>query len=749
MMVFKNLIRRKGRTILTVLSIGIGVYAIILISALADGMGSGYSSMITGTKADLVLNQPNTLEISMAAIDESAVEQLERMPEVSKVSGMVQGIVTADESPYFFVFGYPEDSFILERFQVTEGHELDSIEAQRAKGTPLILGKAAAEALNKEVGDSIRITSTAFRIVGIYETGSAFEDGGGVIPLGDAQMLLGRQRQVNVVYIQIKDPSLADRLITRADRLWPELDMSTTGEYSDSQFMDDAMNVYVVMIAGMAIVIGGVAIANSQLMAVYERTREIGVLRAIGWSSRRVMQLIFSESILVSLLGGFLGLILGILTLSSLSAALIAFGASTDSITPALLLKAFVVVVVLGIVGGILPARRAAQLEPVEALRYEGGSTGAAQKRLPFGGMAVQSLYQRTTRTLLTAGMIALTIASIMTLEGFIEGAKGLVNGMAENSGAEIVLRQADLSDLSQSIIDEVTLNRIEALPEVEATSGFIFSAVGMPETLFFMVQGMEPNNFGIRRFKIVDGEPLRSNRQIIIGRTAADAMNKEPGDTIEVGGSRFKIVGIYDINTQWENTGGVVTLRDGQIIAGRPRKVTMANVKVYDPRSADEVVEIINARFDDVHASLSGEFADQLPDMEAADQMLGAISIMALLIGGFGIMNTMLMAVHERTKEIGALRALGWRQRDVLTLIMKEAFYLGIFGGLIGIPLAVVFTLVVNNLPIMEDFGLLTLHFSTFLRAIFVALFLGAIGGIYPAWRATKMLPVEALRYE
>jgi putative ABC transport system permease protein len=320
---------------------------------------------------------------------------------------------------------------------------------------------------------------------------------------------------------------------------------------------------------------------------------------------------------------------------------------------------------------------------------------------------------------------------------------------MAENSGAEIVLRQANLSDTSQSVIDEVTLNRIEALPEVQATSGFIFTAVGMPETLFFMVQGMEPNNFGIRRFKIVEGEPLRSNRQIIIGRTAADAMNKQPGDTIEVGGSRFKIVGIYDINTQWENTGGVVTLRDGQIIAGRPRKVTMANVKVVDPRSADEVVETINTRFEDVHASLSGEFADQMPDMEAANQMLGAISVMALLIGGFGIMNTMLMAVHERTKEIGALRALGWRQRDVLQLIMKEAFILGIFGGFIGIPLAVIFMLVVNNLPVMEDFGLLTLSFSTYLRAIIVALSLGAIGGIYPAWRATKMLPVEALRYE
>jgi putative ABC transport system permease protein len=83
------------------------------------------------------------------------------------------------------------------------------------------------------------------------------------------------------------------------------------------------------------------------------------------------------------------------------------------------------------------------------------------------------------------------------------------------------------------------------------------------------------------------------------------------------------------------------------------------------------------------------------------------------------------------------------------LKLIMKEALILGIFGGLIGIPLAVLFMLVVNNLPITEDFGVLTLNFASYMRAIFVALLLGAIGGIYPAWRATKMLPVEALRYE
>jgi len=87
--------------------------------------------------------------------------------------------------------------------------------------------------------------------------------------------------------------------------------------------------------------------------------------------------------------------------------------------------------------------------------------------------------------------------------------------------------------------------------------------------------------------------------------------------------------------------------------------------------------------------------------------------------------------------------------QESIIFRIMKEAFILGIFGGLIGIPLAVLFMLAINNLPIMEDMALVTMNFPTYIRAIVVALLLGAIGGIYPSWRATKMLPVEALRYE
>ena len=102
-MFIKNLLRRKIRTLLTVLGIGIGVAAIVALGAMADGLGKGYNSMLTGSKADLVLSQPNTYDISYSAVDEEIGAQLLAAPEVSEVSGMLQGFVQAEGEPFFFI----------------------------------------------------------------------------------------------------------------------------------------------------------------------------------------------------------------------------------------------------------------------------------------------------------------------------------------------------------------------------------------------------------------------------------------------------------------------------------------------------------------------------------------------------------------------------------------------------------------------------------------------------------------------
>ncbi len=198
--------------------------------------------------------------------------------------------------------------------------------------------------------------------------------------------------------------------------------LSTTSDLADKQVMSDYLYAFAWAIGGLAIVLGGVGMMNTQLTSVYERTREIGVLRAIGWSRLRVMKMIFGESFIVCLAGGSWGIILGWLLISCFSGLIDVFGA-TREIQPKLIFTAILVVIILGMIGGLYPAWRAFRLQPVEALRYEGGSERGEDSRLPLGGIAAQNLVQRTTRTLLTVSVIAMIVGTIITLEAVVKGA--------------------------------------------------------------------------------------------------------------------------------------------------------------------------------------------------------------------------------------------------------------------------------------------------------------------------------------
>jgi putative ABC transport system permease protein len=142
-MFLKNLMRRKIRTLLTMLGIGIGVATIIVLGAMSDGLEAGYNSAFTGSKADLIISQPEAFDVAYSAVDEKLGPQIAAAPEVAEISGMLQGFAQAEGEPIFFVFGYPEDSFALGRFTIIHGVPLGSRQASQAHGNPSF-GSAAA-----------------------------------------------------------------------------------------------------------------------------------------------------------------------------------------------------------------------------------------------------------------------------------------------------------------------------------------------------------------------------------------------------------------------------------------------------------------------------------------------------------------------------------------------------------------------------------------------------------------------------
>jgi ABC-type antimicrobial peptide transport system permease subunit len=764
-LILKNLLRRKGRTLLTALAISIGVAAIVALGAVAQGMKAGLVSMTRGSQADLVLTQKGTLSAMLSSIDVEVADEVRTWPQVADVDGVLLGNSMRDGQTQVFVFGHDPEGFSIEHFRVIKGVSL--AEAQSTRGKPLLLGKRAAEGMELEIGDTLRLSGSIFRVVGIYETGDSFEDGAAVVPLNEAQDIMLMQHRVSMVYIKLNPSargrtaggtvSAADRLRTRVERRYTDLGVSATSGLAEQEEMFAILDAMAMGVAGLAVIIGGLGMANTLFMSVLERTREIGLLRALGWRRRQVIALILGESLVLALLGGLVGAGLGILAVLALNNSSAWIGLFGAQFTAGLFVRALVTVVVLGAVGGIYPAWWASRLLPVEALRYEGGTRAKGRirrrnRRRPRQTLALpiaaRNLWRQRTRTILTMLGIGVSIAAIVALGAFARGMTETMNDMWRASQTDLFALQAGV-DADFSAIDERDGARIAARSDVEGVAGLIWTAVNTDEMSFLMVFGYHPREYAIRHFRIVEGEPLAARHQVIVGKQAAEQMGLRVGDTLRLLESRFRVVGIYETGLSYEELGAVIGLREAQSLTGKQRQVMYYQIKLRDPKWAEDVMADLDAKYPEIEFALAAEAVQSMSDFAVLEEMVSQISILAIMVGGLGMLNTMLMSVLERTREIGLLRSLGWRRRQVLAMILRESLILGLLGGLVGILLGLGLGQLMGFLPGLYGGMSMAYEPLIFAQAVAIALLAGAAGGLYPAWRATRLRPVEALRYE
>ena len=749
-MLVRNLWRRKTRTILTLLGIAVGIAAIVTLVALSRGVAANYIQVTSQSKADVTIQavQEQGQAITLGTgFDEALVDQLRAMPEVKTAAGMLYTMARMPNTPVFIVFGYEPDQVGIRHFKIIEGVTLADHRTRRG-GKPILLGKIAAEKLRKGIGQTVRLEKTTFRVVGIYETGTALEDAGGVISLRDAQILADMPRQVMYAGAQLRRPDRAEEFKAKLAKILPP-DVEVAGTQVGGMMLQmlELLDVYAWAVALIAAVVGGVGMMNTMLMSVFERTREIGVLRAVGWRRWQVMRMILGESLLLSLIGGGLGLGMGAgLTWLAANTPAMA-GLTQDTVPRTLVLQASSTALVLGLLGGLYPAWRASRLPPVEALRYDGGSQQGRASRIP-GGMVLKGLARQRTRTVLTLVGVGVGVLAMLLIGSISEGAIMGFNALVSDS--EITAVEADQADTSLSAIHERVLKRIEALPQVRYVSGLLFSVITTPSEPFFVITARARSDPALSRLTLREGHLLKARRECLLGWKAAAQQNRGIGDRLSMLGTSFTVVGIVETANAFEDNGAIIDLREAQQLLKKPRQVMTMQVKLVDPRQTDALLARLVSEYPQLLFSKSAEFTESLPDMESMRSSTQAVFLMTIIVGSIALMNTMIMSIYERTREIGVLRAVGWRRGSVLRQVLAEALLLTLTSGAGGIVVSLVAMRILRNMPSLGMYSsMFVMTPAVVMQGVSFCVVLGVIGGLYPAWRATTFSPVEALRYE
>jgi ABC-type antimicrobial peptide transport system permease subunit len=741
-MILKNLIRRPMRTVLTLLGIAIGVAAVVALGAMAQGMLVNYGSAV-GVSNDLLVIQADALDPLFSALDDTFETRIQAVPGVENADPGVYAWIATDEMPFFLVYGYEPHTPAMAHYRIVAGKPITGPKQ-------IALGGRAAESLKKGVDDTVRLYGVPYRVVGIYETGQGMEESGGVVTLADAQDIAGKPRKVSLYQVGLRRNADVDQVVRRIESLDKTLSANKASEYNATEQWTSMLTGFAWGIAAIAIIIGGLGMMNAMAMSVMERTREIGTLRALGWSRGRVVRMIMGESLVLSVLGGLVGIALGV-GMTELAAATPGIGAFLEGIySPGIFIQGMVTALLLGVLGGAYPARRAANLLPVEALRYEGGGSGEGSKAPRVGGQAFRNLWRRRTRTLLSATGIGIGVATLVALGGMSKGVLDQLNMLAGSSGAgNISIMQRKVADLSLSTLDERMVSEIQAMPGIKAVSPFLMGFIMTADMPFFLIGGVDPNSAAMSHYQLIDGHGITRPNEVLLGKTAAKNYKLGVGDTLTLFGNRYRVAGIFETGVAYEDGGGMLALREAQRLLNRPRSLSFIFVDVVNPGEAKAVVAALERRYPEALVALSSEFAQRTDSRAQLDAMTGAIGLLAMLVGAIVVANTMMMSVYERTREIGTLRALGWPKRRILGEVVQETLWLCLLAGLLGSLTGVLMMWGATKIPLADTFMAAGWDVQIFAQAVGMALLVGVIAGLYPAWRASRLQPVEALRYE
>jgi ABC-type antimicrobial peptide transport system permease subunit len=544
---------------------------------------------------------------------------------------------------------------------------------------------------------------------------------------------------------------------------------------------------------------------------VQERIHEIGIRKAVGAKKRDIRLHFLAEALFITMLGGFIGFLLGSALLGAFNILPLPPSIPLPQNSVELSLIVVFVMILTGVLSGYIPARNAAEMEPVKALQYERGETVSGKKepkplwtsRTLTGeliGQAFLEIRTSKSRSFLTTFGIFWGIASIIILIGFGTGFQGFferefgkmgektiyVSGgrLKSERGSFSQARRVRLTEEDVRALNSFSYEVERALPEYDC--GNLVVKHGN-ESRAVHTLGVVPGTLTMRNYKVRKGRFInqgdidRRERICFLGATIQERLfgsrtNDISGEYISVSGIRYRIIGTAEakgyqlsINNSLDDEKMLIPFTTALKDFSGDKYLSRILVSPVDKNRFDETEREIRRILARVHR-FDAENEDALSVWSMIEGMdfleyivlglqifLGGVGVITLMIGAVGVMNVMFFVVTQRTREIGIRRAIGALKKHIFFQLFTEAFVLIFVGGLIGLGIGLgvnaglsvlVEALRTQSPQLMMLFSPENSLFTSMVTAFFMVI-AGFVAGLTPALRAMKLDIVESLRYE